>query len=339
MSDRAELKGHFLAEAGWGEAPRVLVAGDASNRKYERLSLNGRSRILMDAPPEKGEDVRPFVDVTNQLRDVGLSAPEIFAQDAEHGFLLIEDLGDDLFARLIKAQPSLETPLYEAATDVLLHLHRAATPNLPRYDAKVMTDFACLAFDWYQRGATGSVDASARSAFAAAMEEALSPLDAATPVLIQRDYHAENLIWLPDRHGVQRVGLLDYQDAMLGYPAYDLVSVLQDARRDVSVEVHRAMLDRYIAKTGVDAAAFGDAYALLGLQRNLRILGVFARLSLAYGKPHYVDLIPRVWGHIITNLAHPSACHLTEFIKVHLPEPTQDILESLKAQCKTIPLP
>ncbi|APX13097.1 aminoglycoside phosphotransferase family protein [Tateyamaria omphalii] len=339
MPDRAELKDRFLNGTGWAEAPRILVAGDASNRKYERLSLNGQTRILMDAPPEKGEDVRPFVDVTQLLRGAGLSAPEIFAQDASNGFLLIEDLGDDLFARLINATPSLETPLYETATDVLLHLHRAATPDLPRYDAKAMTDVACLAFDWYQRGATGAVDTAARGSFAAAMKDALAPLDATTPVLVQRDYHAENLIWLPNRSDVQRVGLLDYQDAMLGHPAYDLVSVLQDARRDVSTDAQRAMVGRYIAGSGIDADVFNHAYALLGLQRNLRILGVFARLSLAYGKPHYVDLIPRVWGHIEANLTHPSASHVGHLVQRHLPKPTHDILNSLKSQCKTIPLP
>ncbi|WP_315898815.1 aminoglycoside phosphotransferase family protein [Tateyamaria omphalii] len=339
MSDRSELKNRFLTEAGWVDASRVLVAGDASNRKYERLSRDGHTRILMDAPPEMGEDVRPFVAVTTYLRDAGLSAPEIFAQDARNGFLLIEDLGDDLFARILKTQPSLETPLYEAATDVLLHLHGAAAPDLPRYDAYVMTDAACLAFDWYQRGATGSVDIDARSAFATGMKNALAPLDAMAPVLIQRDYHAENLIWLPGREGVQKVGLLDYQDAMLGHPAYDLVSVLQDARRDVSMDVQKAMLGRYIDGSGADAATFTDAYVLLGLQRNLRILGVFARLSLAYGKPHYVDFIPRVWEHITTNLRHPSASHLDRLVRMHLPEPTDDILSSLKSQCKTIPLP
>ncbi|WP_223274850.1 aminoglycoside phosphotransferase family protein [Tateyamaria sp. syn59] len=339
MTDRAKLKIRFLAGIGWEDAPRMLVAGDASNRKYERLSRDEHTRILMDAPPEKGEDVRPFVHVTQALRQTGLSAPKVYAQDIENGFLLIEDFGDDLFARLIHATPSLETPLYEAAIDVLLHLHGAAAPDLPRYDAETMTDVACLAFDWYQRGATGAVDMLARDSFATAMAHALAPLDTTSPVLIQRDYHAENLIWLPDRSGVQRVGLLDYQDAMLGHPAYDLVSILQDARRDVSPDVQHAMLTRYIAGSGVKADAFNDAYALLGVQRNLRILGVFARLSLAYGKPHYVDLIPRVWDHIETNLAHPSASHLGHLIKGHLPRPTQDILNSLKPQCKTIPLP
>ena len=339
MPERSELKQQFLDGTGWGAAARRLIAGDASNRKYERLTQHGQTRVLMDAPPDKKEDVRPVIAITEILRDADLSAPEIFAQDTEAGFLLIEDLGDDLFARLIETRPALEQPLYEAATDVLLHLHAAPRPNLPRYDAAGMTEAACLAFDRYQRGCTGSVDTAVRRAFATEMARVLGLLDAVTPVLIQRDYHAENLIWLPDRTGVARVGLLDFQDAMLGHPAYDLVSVLQDARRDVSVDVQERMLDRYIAGAGTDPKAFKTAYALLGLQRNLRILGVFARLSLAYGKPHYVDLIPRVWDHIETNLANPAAAALAPLIRAHLPVPTPDILKSLKAQCSTIPLP
>ncbi|WP_299650825.1 aminoglycoside phosphotransferase family protein [uncultured Tateyamaria sp.] len=339
MPDRADLKTSFLQHTGWDGAHRVLVAGDASNRKYERLTQAAQTRILMDAPPEKGEDVRPFVNITSYLRKAGLSAPEVHAQDDANGFLLIEDLGDDLFARVIEQDPTREMPLYEAAVDVLLDLHQAPPPDLPRYDADVMTEAASLAFDWYQRGVRGSVNTNARNAFGTAMRAALQPLDAAPAVLIQRDYHAENLIWLPDRSGARRVGLLDYQDAMLGHPAYDLVSVLQDARRDVSPSVQSAMMDRYIAGSGTNDSAFRDAYALLGLQRNLRILGVFARLSLSYGKPHYVDLIPRVWHHIETNLGHPAAAHIAPLIRAELPDPTPTILQSLKNQCQTIPLP
>ncbi|WP_299045147.1 phosphotransferase [uncultured Tateyamaria sp.] len=339
MPDRSDQLGRFLSDIGWSDAKRVLIAGDASNRKYERLTRGPETRVLMDASPEKGEDVRPFVSITQYLRKAGLSAPEIFAQDDARGFLLIEDLGDDLFARVIKDDRTLEAPLYEAAIDVLVHLHAAPVPELPRYDAAVMTDVACLAFDWYQRGAVGSVDAGARAGFSSAMQEALAGLDATDPVLIQRDYHAENLIWLPDRVGPERVGLLDYQDAMLGHPAYDLVSVLQDARRDVSPDLARQMVDRYLTATAHDAGAFEKACALLGVQRNLRILGVFARLSLAYGKPSYVDLVPRVWNHLDKGLDHPAATTIAPLVRGHLPAPTKPILNSLKQQCNTIPLP
>ncbi|WP_299770427.1 phosphotransferase [uncultured Tateyamaria sp.] len=339
MLDRTHLRTGFLDRLGWSAAASELVAGDASNRRYDRLTLDGDTRILMDAPPHKGEDVRPFVNITNYLRSVGLSAPQIYGEDTTHGFLLIEDLGDDLFARLIAADKTREAPLYEAAIDVLLHLHMAAPPDLARYNARFMTDVACLSFDWYQRGAVGSVDVGARAAFDTAMFAALEPLDSEKPVLVQRDYHAENLIWLPERAGLKRVGLLDYQDAMLGHPAYDLVSVLQDARRDVSPDVQTKMIDRYIAAANVEPPAFRDSYALLGLQRNLRILGVFARLCLARGKPHYIDLIPRVWGHIETGLSHPIAANIAPIVEAALPAPTPSILQSLKDQCQTIPQP
>jgi len=339
MLDRAQLRSGFLDGLGWGEATSELVAGDASNRRYDRLSLDGKTLILMDAPPQKGEDVTRFVNITSILRSAGLSAPRIDGEDATHGFLLIEDLGDDLFARLIAADKSCETALYEAAIDVLLHLHNVQPPDLARFDARFMTDVACLSFDWYQRGALGSVDAEARAAFEMAMHAALEPLDSETPVLVQRDYHAENLIWLPERTGVKRVGLLDYQDAMLGHPAYDLVSVLQDARRDVSRDVQSSMVERYIAGADVNPDKFHDAYALLGLQRNLRILGVFARLSLARGKSHYIDLIPRVWTHVETGLSHPVAADIAPIIRAALPTPSPRILQSLKDQCLTNPLP
>ena len=339
MPDRATLQQAFLTAAGWGDAQRTLIAGDASNRRYERLIRGSETSVLMDAPPEKGENVAPFVSVTRSLRDAGLSAPAIFAQDSSNGFLLLEDLGDDLFARVIHCDPTLEAPLYEAAVDVLVHLHTAVTPNLPRFDAATMASAACLGFDWYQRGAKGTVDTDARTAFEGDLREALTPLDDAEPVLVQRDYHAENLIWLPNREGVKRVGLLDYQDAVLGHPAYDLVSVLQDARRDVPPALQRDMIDRYLAATDHDADAFESAFALLGVQRNLRILGIFARLSLAYGKPAYVDLIPRVWQHLETGLEHPAAAKLAPLIFNQFPAPTDDLLTKLRNQCDTISRP
>jgi len=340
MSDRNSTISSFLEQAGWGDATRRLVAGDASNRRYERLERpEAETVILMDAPSEKGEDVRPFVDITNHLRSVGLSAPEIFAQDQKNGLLLIEDLGDDLFARVIRADATCELPLYQASVDVLVRLHASTAPDLPTYDADVMTERAALAYDWYQRGALGSVDTLAKARFEARFHALLAPFDRDATVLIQRDYHAENLIWLPARKGVRRVGLLDYQDAMLGHPAYDLMSIAQDARRDVPVGMTDMMVQRYLDATGLDAGAFLAAFTLLGTQRNLRILGVFSRLSMHYGKPHYIDLIPRVWGHIQTNLSHPALFPIKPLIDAALPEPTPALLQKLKDQCATIPSP
>jgi len=340
MHDRATLSARFLARKKWDSAARVTIAGDASNRRYDRLTHpDAKTAILMDATPEKSEDTRPFIAITNHLRALGLSAPQILDKDTAHGFLLLEDLGDDLFARVIAADPTSEETLYTAATDVLLHLHNAAATNAARYDSNIMTQTASLAFDWYQKGALGRSDETAKSTFQSEFHAALAPLDDRIDVLIQRDYHAENLIWLPERQGVARVGLLDYQDAMAGHRAYDLMSILQDARRDVSPEIARAMLAYFIDRSGVENTQFRADYALLGLQRNLRILGGFSRLSLAYGKPQYIDLIPRVWDHIQTNLVHPNLHRIAFLITRSLPFPSPEILRKLKDQCATIPIP
>lgn len=340
MNQRAREADAFIARAGWRDASRTLVAGDASNRRYDRLiRADGRSAILMDAPPEKGEDVRPFIDIAEFLKANGFSAPEIYHRDEAGGWLLIEDLGDALFARVVVQKPLLEAALYEAATDVLARLVQVAPPILQPYDAQLMTDLAALAFDWYLNGAADASNPGIQVEFRRIFAPLLAPLDDIPHVLIQRDYHAENLLWLPDRDGISRVGLLDFQDAMLGHPAYDLVSVLQDARRDVPPEVERAMMRRFVDATGADHNDFNTAYALLGLQRNLRILGVFARLCIRDGKPHYVDLIPRVWGHIQTNLRNPALTPVRDMIEKTLPAPTPDILEKLKSKCATHPKP
>ena len=340
MTQRHDLSTGFLAAAGWGEALRAPLAGDASNRRYERLqAADGAPAVLMDAPPEKGEDVRPFVAIAEYLTGLGLSAPRILAADPEHGFLLLEDLGDDLFARVVLDRPPLETELYCAATDVLLALHsHRPPPALAPYDAPVMADMAALAYRWYGAQETGSMAALSQT-FHAAFQALLAEHIPDQTVLIQRDYHAENLLWLPARSGPARVGLLDFQDAMLGHPAYDLVSLLQDARRDVPPAVEQEMIARYIAKSGHDAAQFQAAYALLGAQRNLRILGVFARLSLLAGKPHYVDFIPRVWDYLMRDLEHPLLADIRARLLADLPAPSEALLTELKAKCATVQTP
>lgn len=330
MDDRTALAKSFLNQTDWANARRAPLAGDASNRKYERLfdPDTGKTAVLMDAAPDRGEDVRPFVRIARHLGSLGLSAPEILAEDTAHGFLLIEDLGDALFARAIPESPGSETELYTAATDVLLALHQAPLPELKPYDPDLMTDLAALAFGKYRQAIAGNTEGE--DDFRAVFREILSGIRPFAPVLIQRDYHAENLIWLPDRNGVARVGLLDFQDAMSGHPAYDLVSLLQDARRDVSGQIEAAMIDHYLDRSGLDPVAFRSAYAVLGTQRNLRILGVFARLGREYGKPHYVDLIPRVWSHLIRDLDHPSLAAVTPMIKQNLPAPSAANLQRLK---------
>ncbi len=333
MTDRTVLAEALIAQTPWANATRAPLAGDASNRRYERLTdpATGRTAVLMDAPPDRGEDVEPFVRIANHLRAVGLSAPEIYAEDNQNGFLVLEDLGDDLFSRVLTKDPSQERRLYEAATDVLLHLHVAPILPLPSYDPTLMTELAALAFTKYAQAVLGDHDADARERFELRFADILLQETSGTKVVVQRDYHAENLIWLPEREGVQRVGLLDFQLAMLGHPAYDLVSLLQDVRRTVPPGIEMQMVNRYIAASGMDDHDFRTAYSVLGAQRNLRILGVFARLATDYGKPHYVDLIPATWAHLMRDLEHPALIPVAGILRDALPEPTAENLARLKA--------
>lgn len=340
LTEREAQASAFISRHGWGGAQRAPLAGDASNRRYDRLRRpSGETLVLMDAPPGKGEDVRPFVSVAGYLREIGLSAPRVVAEDASQGFLLLEDLGDDIFARIIEADPALERPLYEAAVDVLTALHAETPPDLANLDAATMTELAVAAFDWYQMAVDGSVDQTARARFCDAFHGLLAPMEKDAFVLIQRDYHAENLIWLPDRAGPARVGLLDFQGAMLGHPAYDLVSVLLDARRDVPPTLQKAMVARYLQQNPDRADGFEDAYALLGVQRNLRIIGVFTRLCVRDHKPHYLDMMPRVWGHIEKCLKHPALETLSPLVLGPLPAPDPAILRKIRAQCPANPTP
>lgn len=340
MSNRDSLICAFIDQTDWRRAQVTPLAGDASNRRYLRLiHPEGQSAVLMDAPREKGEDTAPFIRIAEYLKAQGLSAPRVLARDTAQGFLLLEDLGDDLFAQVIPRDPACENSLYSAATDLLVELHAATPPEgLAAYDPPLMADLAALAYDWYAKGATGAVP-DTRGDFIAAMKAMLEALNGASDVLIQRDYHAENLLWLPDRTGAARVGLLDFQDAMLGHRAYDLVSLLQDARRDVPETVEETMIDRYIARTGLDRATFLTDYNRLGAQRNLRILGVFARLCIRDRKAHYVDLIPRVWAHLMRNLSDPKLADIARHVQANLPTPDAATLERLKDQCATHPRP
>lgn len=338
MTDRNAALLAFLARTGHQTAVRCPLAGDASSRRYERLTLpDGSNRVLMDAPPNLGEDIRPFVGVANSLSGLGFSAPKVLAEEAEDGFLLLEDLGDAVFANVIAQDPTAEVKLYEAAIDLLVDLHRATPPtDLEAFTPKVMADLSSFAWLWYATP-QGADPAEKAQAFADKFETVLAENVPNCDVLMLRDYHAENLIWLPDRHGTARVGLLDFQDAKLGHRAYDLVSLLQDARRDVSPALEHQMIARYVAASGQDPEGFDRAYHLIGLQRHLRILGVFARLSLQMGKPQYVDFIPRVWKHMLRNLNHPVANEIRDLILQDLPEPTPDFLNQLRLSCGNAP--
>ena len=331
MMDRNSLIQRFLFSVGWGNAQRVQIAGDASNRTYDRLERStGETAILMDAPIERGEDVRPFVRIAEHLRHEGFSAPEILGQDPRNGLLLIEDFGDGLFARLIADDPDRQDDLYALACDVLVAVRDIPKMDLPLCDANWLVDMLEPVFDWYALES----HKTAQDQFVAAFRPLAEKVAQAGTVLSLRDYHVENLILLPDREAVAQVGLLDFQDATLAHPAYDLVSVLQDARRDVPPKLEAEMLNRYLARTNESPAAFREAYALIGLQRNLRIVGVFARLCLRDGKPDYLDKIPRVWGYVQRNLKHPSLQPLAPLLAACLPEPTTSHLNEIRRACR-----
>ncbi|MEL6609823.1 MAG: phosphotransferase [Pseudomonadota bacterium] len=321
----------LLAKAGWAGADLSPLAGDASNRRYLRATLGDARAVVMDAPKERGEDTRPFLAIARVLSDQGLSAPRILAQDTGTGVLLLEDLGDALFARWLDDRPGDEMRLYSAAIDCLVALHNAPAPADVAPYGPEMPALAALAVTWY----AGRADTDdLRDHVARALEATQSDEE----VLVLRDFHAENLLWLPDRASPADVGLLDFQDARLGHPAYDLASLLRDARRDVGQDVQEAMIARYVQARGLDADAFTAAFAVQSAQRNLRILGVFARLSLHFGKPHYVDLIPRVWRNLMADLRHPVLADLAESISRTLPPPDPTHLKDLKDRCATLPL-
>ena len=333
QADREEAASRLLAKAGWGGAKRSFLAGDASDRSYERLWLHDRSAVLMDAPPGKGDDPETFLRVGQHLLSIGLSAPRCLAQDLTHGFLLLEDFGDGVFARLIDSDPGREPALYAAATDALVTLQaNAALDGLPDLSVADWAEAACFVLDWYRATVTDAP--TDRTGFKSALQDLLAAHADGPRVMILRDYHAENLIWLDRRTGVQRVGLLDFQLAQLGQPGYDLVSLLQDARRDVSRETQAAMIRHFKEATGADER-FDAAYAVLGAQRALRILGIFTRLCVVAGKPGYLRLMPRVWGQLQENLAHPVNAPLARVCAQLLPEPTPEILARIGAKCPT----
>lgn len=317
----------FLTAVGWGDATRHDMTPDASSRAYTRLCQGADTAILMQDPDG---DVAVFARLACHLTMLGLSAPRIIAEAPQDGLLLIEDLGDGLFARLCETEPALEPVLYDAAVDALTVLHRAEPPEgLAVATPSLLAGMIDLAFDFYAARAGQAPEQTGRRALQQALQDALDRHAPVADVMILRDYHAENLLWLPDRAGGARAGLLDFQDALIGHRAYDLVSLLQDARRDVPQTVADRALGRFAQQTGMAEDTLRAACAVLGVQRNLRILGIFARLAMLRGKPGYVALIPRVWGHIDRSLHHPALATVAPLVARCLPAPTPDVLERL----------
>ncbi|AUH33215.1 tRNA (adenosine(37)-N6)-threonylcarbamoyltransferase complex ATPase subunit type 1 TsaE [Paracoccus tegillarcae] len=322
---RAVQRAGFLHQAGWDDARAVPLAGDASARRYFRLSRDADSAVLMDDSPPGS--TAAYLTMTAWLRQRDLLAPQILAQDPPAGLLLMQDLGDDLVARVLERDPALARPIYERITDLLIDLHRHAPPDVMALDGPELAHQVGLFAEWYPQAA--GTDPAPAQAISGLIRDLHAQLCAdVAPVLSLRDFHAENLIW----RGEDPLGLLDFQDAVAAHPAYDLVSALQDARRDVDPAIETAMIDRYIAATGADARRFRAAYALLGAQRNLRIMGIFARLALRDGKLRYLAFMPRVWGYIGRNLAHPALAPLAAIVN-DLPAPTTEITDRIAARC------
>jgi hypothetical protein len=320
MTDRSSLIDAFLADAGWAGTKRVPLAGDASFRRYERVENKADIAVLMDAPPP-GEDVRPFIKITNHLLELGYSAPKIFAQDIEAGFLLLEDLGDGTFTNAL-ATGANEQQLYQSAVDVLIDLHglaldKAVPENIEHYDEAKLLAEAALLTEWSLPEITDADKNEYRQIWRALIPD----IEASGATLVLRDFHADNLMWLPDRDGVARCGLLDYQDAVVGSPAYDLMSLLKDARRDIDPKLASALKESYLAALpDLDHAAFEKAYVLLAAQRHCKVIGIFSRLAKRDGKDDYLIHIPRVWRLLERAVAAPELTALREWLDKTVPE-------------------
>ena len=304
----------FLEAAAWGDAAIEPLAGDASFRRYFRIRAeNGATAMLMDAPPPH-EDPRPFLHVAKYLCGAGFRAPQILAEDLARGLILIEDFGDDRMREHIDAHPEDEVAIYTHAVETLVRLAKAPVAQLAAYDAAVYLRETALLAEWYLPAMGIATDVAE---YEAIWRDALAPLCDSKwqQVTVLRDYHAENIMLLSD--GEQ--GLIDFQDALAGHPAYDLVSILQDARRDVSPELEAAMLEHYRREAAV-SPDFDLHYALLGAQRNAKIIGIFTRLWKRDGKERYLSFLSRMWGLLERDLAHPGLVKLRDWFDRTIPQ-------------------
>ena len=304
----------FLARAGWTDARIEPLAGDASFRRYFRVIDNARRAVLMDAPPPH-EDPRAFLAIARHLTALGFAAPGILAEDAPGGLVLLEDFGDARMREAIDADPSIEDATYREAVALLASLHRHPPADLPPYSRAELHREAGLLTQWFCPAIGLNVE---EHSYRAAWDAAFDRIGDAPSVTVLRDYHAENIMLRPGHEGQDRLGLLDFQDALIGHPAYDLVSMLQDARRDVSPGVEAAMIDLY-RRLASPSAEFDAAYAILGAQRNAKIIGIFTRLWKRDGKPRYLDFLPRVWGYLERDLTHPALAEISEWFADQIP--------------------
>ena len=317
MSELPEGLAEFTSRAGWGDADVAPLPGDASFRRYFRLSRGAQSAMLMHAPPPH-EDPAPFLHVARWLNGHGMRAPAILAEDAAAGWVLTEDFGNDRMRDWLDLHPGDERAAYEAAVEALAELHRLPPGPFAPYDMAVYQREAALLTEWYCPAQGLTVDAEG---YAAAWAQVMAPVLARQNpgVTVLRDYHAENIMLLGGKATAPQ-GLIDFQDALVGHPAYDLVSLLQDARRDVDVNLETAMLVHYAHHAGIDDDDFIADYATLGAQRNAKIVGIFTRLNARDGKPRYLAMIPRVWAALERDLAHPALEPVARWFDSNIPE-------------------
>ena len=321
MAERDRAIARFLEASGWGAAARQPLPGDASFRRYVRLTQEDGSRaMLMDAPPPK-ENVRPFLTVARLLHQMELSAPRIYAEDAEAGLLLLEDFGDDTFTRLLEKGAD-ETALYTLAVDVLIAINRRfAGADLPPYDEARFLAEAELLVDWYLPAVSGqSAEPGVKERYLDIWRRALSMARVVPDTLVLRDFHVDNLMQLPGRTGVAACGLLDFQDAVVGPMSYDLMSLIEDARRDVPAALAGALTLRFLnAFPKVDRTPFVRSAAIIAAQRNCKIIGIFTRLCVRDGKPQYLKHIPRLWRLLENDLHHPMLNGLAGWLDRNIP--------------------
>jgi aminoglycoside/choline kinase family phosphotransferase len=327
MVSRESLIVDFIKKNGLANADRHGLSSDASFRRYERIKGENKSLMLMDAPPER-ENIVPFINIDNYLIRRGLSAPEIYAEDTTSGLMLLEDFGDDSFTNVLSGKSALspkcnEQELYLAAMDVLIQLDRSTLPTkTPDYDGELLLKECTKLTDWYLPNVNPNANTNVVvEEYISIWENLLKFNKVSDDVVVLRDYHADNLMWLPMRNGVRNVGLLDFQDAVVGSPVYDIISLLEDARRDVSKQTVDACISHYLAtRKSIDKKDFEVAYAILAAQRNCKIVGIFARLAIRDNKPRYLNYLPRVWRHIEKGLTHPSLKPLKKWFDEVLPE-------------------
>ncbi len=315
----------FLDGAGLHDCRKIRIAGDASHRRYQRIFHNDSRFMLMDCPPEK-EAIAPFITLANMLRDRGFSAPEIIRSNPEEGLMLLEDFDNTLFSKFfheaaIENADLVQRQLYQEAVNILIALAQQGlqapfeAKNIPTYDETLLEREVMLFADWFLPEIfQGTQLKQAQHSWKLLWKFMLGGADLSPQVLVHRDYHVDNLCWLADREGLKRVGLLDFQDAVCGRLAYDLVSLLEDARRDVPATLQAQMKNNFVKALGLNEADFAREYAFYGAQRNAKILGIFVRLYRRDGKPRYLAMIERVWGYFLQDIQHSELHDVQEWV-------------------------